>query len=114
MKYRISSSLIKLSLALLVAGFLPFQQAIGQSSAGGGAIQGTVRDEAGAAIAGAKVTITNEATGIAQNLVTNESGYYVTPPLSIGKYVIRVEAHGMKAWEGKAQVETALAASVDV
>ncbi|MBO0859465.1 MAG: carboxypeptidase regulatory-like domain-containing protein, partial [Chloracidobacterium sp.] len=114
MKNRISSSLMGLLLGLLVAGFPPFQQALAQSSAGGGAIQGTVRDEAGAAIAGAKVKITNEATGLAQNLVTNESGYYVTPALSIGVYAIRVEAQGMKSWEGKVQVETARSASVEV
>lgn len=78
-----------------------------QSSAGGGSIQGTVNDEAGAALPGAKVQITNPATGLTQNLVTNDSGFYVTPSLSIGKYKIRIEADNMKAWEGEAQVETA-------
>jgi hypothetical protein len=103
-----------LLLGLLVAAFLPFHHALGQSSSGGGAIQGTVKDEAGAAVAGAKVIIRNEATGFAQNLVTNESGYYVTPTIPIGAYIIRVEAQGMKSWEGKAQVETARSSSVDV
>ncbi|MBO0801283.1 MAG: carboxypeptidase regulatory-like domain-containing protein, partial [Blastocatellia bacterium] len=111
---RISLSLSKLLLGLLVTGFLPFQQAMAQSSSGGGAIQGTIKDETGAAIAGAKVTIKNEATGVTQNLVTNEAGYYITPSISIGEYVIRVEAKGMKSWEGKVRVETARSSSVDV
>src|SRR5882672_8975449 len=114
MKSRISSPLAGLMMALFVSGLVLFQQVVGQSSAGGGAIQGTVKDEAGAAVAGAKVIITNEATGVAQNIVTNESGYYVMPSLPIGKYVIRLEAHGMKSWEGRVQVETARSASVDV
>ncbi|MBO0721802.1 MAG: carboxypeptidase regulatory-like domain-containing protein, partial [Blastocatellia bacterium] len=114
MKNRISSSFSKLFLGLLVIGFLSCQQAMAQSSSGGGAIQGTVRDESGAAIAGAKVTIKNEATGATHNLVSNESGFYITPAISIGEYVIRVEANGMKSWEGKVRVEAALSASVDV
>lgn len=79
---------------------------LGQSSAGGGVIQGSVTDNTGGVIPGAKVIIRNLATGVVTNSVSNSEGFYTTPSLSIGRYRVRVEAAGMKAWEGELQVET--------
>lgn len=84
-----------------------------QSRAGGGTIQGAVKDTTGAVIPDAKVTVTHLETGRVTHHVTNVEGFYSTPPLSIGKYKIRVEAAGMKAWEGELIVETGRAAEVD-
>lgn len=95
-----------LTLTLALFGLFITSPALAQSSAGGGTIQGTVSDQSGGAIPGARVTVTNLATGSVQNLVTNESGFYATPSLTIGKYKVRVEAAGMKTWEGEVQVET--------
>ncbi len=84
-----------------------------QSSAGGGTVQGTVKDATGAVIPGAKIAILHIATGLATNTVTNQDGYYVTPPIHIGMYRIRVEAPGMKAWAGEVNVETGRVAVVE-
>ncbi|MBI1766486.1 MAG: TonB-dependent receptor [Acidobacteria bacterium] len=77
-----------------------------QSAAGGGAIQGNVKDATGGVIPGAHVIITNTATGVVTNTVSNSEGYFTTPSITIGKYKIRVEASGMKAWQGELLVET--------
>jgi hypothetical protein len=101
-------------LLLLLAAvmiFLPLT-ARGQSSAGGGAIQGTVKDATGGVIPGAKVTIKNIATGVVTNSASNSEGFFTTPSLNIGKYRVRVEASGMKAWEGELLVETGRTAEV--
>jgi hypothetical protein len=68
-------------------------------NSGSGTIQGTVKDVTGAVVPGAKVTITHTETGVKSNTVSNNEGFFVFPPVQIGKYKARCEATGMKAWE---------------
>ena len=106
MKLRLRPAVFKsiVSSALLFTFCSPL--AFAQSSAGGGSIQGTVKDSSGAVIPDAKLKILHIDTGRAINTVSNKEGYFATPPTSIGKYKIRVESAGMKAWEGEIQLET--------
>ena len=99
-------SFVARSLFLVATLILACGVASAQSSAGGGTIQGTVKDATGAIIPGAKVRITHPATGSVVNSETNGEGFFVTPSLTIGRYKVRVEAIGMKAWEGELTVET--------
>src|SRR5262249_21046852 len=68
-------------------------------SAGGATVQGTVKESSGAVIPGATLSITHLDTGVKTSTTSNREGYFVTPALPIGKYKIRCEATGMKAWE---------------
>ena len=61
-----------------------------------GTILGTVRDNTGAVIAGATVTVQNEGTSFSQTTRTSTSGDYVFTPLRIGKYSVQVEYQGFK------------------
>jgi hypothetical protein len=61
-----------------------------------GTILGTVRDNTGAVIAHAQVTVRNEDTGVSQTKSTGEGGDYIFTPLRIGKYSIEVENAGFK------------------
>jgi hypothetical protein len=90
---------------LLIFFFL-VMSAFGQSSAGGGVFQGTVKDPTGAVVAGAQITITHLATARRTLTTSNAEGYFATPPLNIGKYKVRVEMPGMKAWETEINLET--------
>jgi len=60
---------------------------------------GIVVDQTGAALVGAKVTITNDATHISNVAVSNESGNFRIPSLSGGVYTIVVTAPGFKVWK---------------
>src|SRR5882672_4719196 len=60
------------------------------------AIQGTVMDSNGGAIAGAKVTATNRATGATRETVTSPEGFYRISDLPPGTYTVSVEAAGFK------------------
>ena len=57
---------------------------------------GTVTDSSGAAVANAKITITETNTGISHTSQTNESGNYVFPDLPPGTYRVIAEQTGFK------------------
>jgi hypothetical protein len=85
----------KLCLCVVSCCFLMFAfTAVGQVQ--NGQFQGTVIDPTGAAIAGAKVTITNTGTNLTVNTTTNPAGLYVAKELPIGTYKITAEAPGFK------------------
>jgi hypothetical protein len=58
----------------------------------GASIQGTVTDKSGAAIAGAQVTATNQATGVSRDTTTGSAGFYRIPGLPPGNYTVTVDA----------------------
>jgi hypothetical protein len=61
------------------------------------AIRGTVTDPSAAAVAGAKVTLTNENTGLTRGMTTNAAGNYGFDDLPVGSYKIEVEFAGFKS-----------------
>jgi hypothetical protein len=61
-----------------------------------GAIVGLVRDESGAVVVAAKVTVTDAARGSQVTVSTNDAGEYVASPLRIGRYTVTVEKQGFK------------------
>jgi hypothetical protein len=61
-----------------------------------GAIVGLVRDQSGAVVSGAKVTVTDADRGTELTLSTNDAGEYVASPLKIGHYTVTVEKKGFK------------------
>src|SRR5213593_4697454 len=61
-------------------------------------ISGSVRDQSGAVLPGAEVTATQTDTGIARSTVTNETGSYVLPNLTIGPYKIEAALPGFRTF----------------
>jgi outer membrane receptor protein involved in Fe transport len=61
-----------------------------------GQFTGVVTDPSGAAIASAKVTVTNTATNFSINTTTNASGTYTVKEIPAGTYRITVEGSGFK------------------
>jgi hypothetical protein len=66
--------------------------AFAQSSKG--TIQGTVRDPNGAAVVGATVEATNDATGDKRTATTNDDGLYTLANLEAGTYTVAVTSTG--------------------
>jgi hypothetical protein len=60
---------------------------------------GIVADQAGLAVPGAKVIVTNEATGVQTRTVSNETGNFLTPSLPAGTYTVEVTAVGFTVWK---------------
>src|ERR1700687_2430581 len=61
-----------------------------------GSIVGTVKDQTGAIVANAKVTVSDVERGIHLETTTNDSGEYVAGPLRVGRYTVTVEHPGFK------------------
>src|SRR6202795_5215233 len=66
-----------------------------------GSILGTITDPSGAAVAGAKVTVTDERKGTSDTTTTNDSGNYSVTHLIPDTYTVRVEGQGFKSLEFK-------------
>ncbi|HMJ83531.1 MAG TPA: TonB-dependent receptor, partial [Vicinamibacterales bacterium] len=61
-----------------------------------GSMTGTVKDQSGAIVPGATVTITHEGQGLTLTSVTREDGTYIFTPIRTGAYRIDVELQGFK------------------
>ncbi len=85
-----------LSLVLFVAAV---SSAAAQSTSINGSIEGIISDESGGVLPGVTVTITNLDTGDTRVVVTNESGLYRAPLLSLGRYKVEAELQGFKKIE---------------
>lgn len=61
-----------------------------------GAISGTITDASAAAVPGAIVTVTNQATTVSKAETTNEAGFYSAESLLPGTYTITVDKAGFQ------------------
>lgn len=77
--------------AVLLVSVLLFAQSDNAS------ISGIVKDQTGASVANAKVTIRNEGTGFERIVSSNESGFYTVTNLPPGYYTVIVEMTGFKS-----------------
>lgn len=105
---------------LLLAGCAALTFGLGvQAQSVTGRISGAVKDSSNAIVPGAHVTVTNEATQLARNAVTDDEGFYVVTNLPPGAYTVTVERSGFKKFlasgnvlvaDGRATVDAVLEA----
>src|SRR5215203_3715070 len=87
-------------LAFLLLPFCFIAVANGQGTTS--RVTGTVQDSAGASVAGAIVTLTNDATGVSFNTQTSESGTYSFDLVQVGTYTVTIEKQGFKKYISQA------------
>src|SRR5947208_806103 len=90
MSSSMNSRLLALFLIVLAFSSLSFAQK------DTGSIVGTVKDQTGALVANAKVTVTDVERGPGLTTTTNDAGEYVASPLRIGRYTVMVQHPGFK------------------
>ena len=66
-----------------------------------GSLRALIADQSGGIVPGATVTLTNAATGVAQDLVSDSEGYVAFSPIQRGNYSLRVELNGFRTREIK-------------
>src|SRR6266446_3197932 len=72
-----------------------------------GAVSGTVRDQSGAVIPNAALVLTNTATNVVVNTVTNGVGFYIFPSVVPGAYTLSAQSAGMQKFEGAFTIRVA-------
>jgi Carboxypeptidase regulatory-like domain/TonB dependent receptor len=90
--------------ALLVAFAVLFAASPLFAQVDAGAILGTVTDQSGGAINGAKVVLTNEGTGASVTFTTGGDGSYKFAPVRIGSYKLDVTFQGFQSVTAKGVV----------
>ena len=85
---------IFLLLILLVFSFPIDTRAQTQTT---GRIAGTVKDQNGAVIVGAEVSVINKATGDERKVTSDQEGYYSVSFLSPGTYRVKIAANGFNS-----------------
>ena len=98
----------------VVLGLVTLLGVPGWSQSSTGSVRGLVVDQTKAVIVDASVVLTNTATNISLQTVTNGVGIYVFPAVVPGAYRLTVEAPGMQKFEGTLKVETQVSSVVDV
>ncbi|MGH9661509.1 MAG: carboxypeptidase regulatory-like domain-containing protein, partial [Bryobacteraceae bacterium] len=106
MKVRSRGILVSCLLALLVVA--------AWSQVPTGTITGTVSDESGAIVPGAKITATFLRTGYVRQTASDSAGLFSLPALLSGDYEVRCEAAGFRVLTRSALVETGRDTLVDL
>jgi hypothetical protein len=71
-----------------------------------GTITGTITDPQGAGVPNARVTITEDATGLSYTVQSTQLGEFVRPLLKAGTYTLTVEVQGFRKAEQKGVIVT--------
>src|SRR5712672_677641 len=61
-------------------------------------ISGTVKDQSGAVLPGVTVRVTQTATGLEREALTNETGSYALPNLPVGPYRLEASLAGFRSF----------------
>jgi Carboxypeptidase regulatory-like domain/TonB dependent receptor len=85
-----------MQLRIVLGLFLAVSLVSAQSEAGGANLNGTVTDPTGAAIADAKVTATNQDTGLVREVETSTEGLYSIVRLPAGLYELSIAKAGFR------------------
>ncbi len=80
------------ALLMLCIGLSMASPVLGQGA--GASIQGTLKDQQGAVLPGATVTLRNEETGVVRTAVTDTEGHYQFLALAPGRYALSAELAG--------------------
>ncbi len=79
-----------------VALALAIAAAPARAQTGAASMTGIITDQSGAAVPGATVTATNQATNVDYTAVSNEAGNYTITSVPVGTYIIKAELASFK------------------
>jgi carboxypeptidase family protein len=85
--------LVYVTAVLLMFSIAGFAQTVAVSQ-----ISGTVRDQSGALLPGVEVRVTQVETGAMRSALTNETGSYTIPNLSVGSYRLEASLQGFSTY----------------
>ena len=93
-----SKALNRTWLILLLLLTLGGAQAFAQFSSG---VQGTSKDQSGAVVAGASVTLTDTRLNVSKTTTTNQDGYFRIDSIAASTYSLHIQIAGFKTYDQK-------------
>lgn len=81
---------------LFLIAFLILNCSRVQAQVANATLTGTVKDASGAVMPGVKVTVTNVATNLDREILTDQTGSYRVPALNPGEYKVEAALQGFK------------------
>src|SRR5258708_8423279 len=104
----------RFSLLALVTLFLVSSSLLlAQTTVSRGSMAGTVADPSGAVVGGAKIVISNTATGQTLDLTSNSAGAFSSGPLEPGNYKVQVSVKGFSSISQVVTVQVGNAATLN-
>lgn len=101
--------------ALVLLSLLLYMPQLSFSQINTGGITGTVKDTTGAVVSGAKITLTNDATGVVTSTTSTSTGTYSLGGVMPGTYTLRGSATGFQEFVDKGlEVHVQQTLTVDV
>src|SRR5213075_769123 len=91
------NSLVRFVLTPIAVAVLMMFAATAFAQTDSGKISGTVKDQNGALVPGANVSIVDERTGTERNAKANDDGYFSVPALKASTYRVIAESTGLTA-----------------
>jgi hypothetical protein len=82
--------------SLVMALLLAMLPVVAHAQTGAASMTGLVTDQTGAAVPGATVTATNQATNVPYTAVSNDAGNYTITSVPIGTYIVKAELSSFK------------------
>ena len=76
-------------------------------------IEGVVKDQSGAVVPGAEVSVTNLDTGVVRTVISNDAGLYTVPLLKEGRYRVTCRGSGFSSQQAEIRVQVAQVARVN-
>ena len=73
-------------------------------------IEGVVKDQSGALVPGAEVTVLNQETGISRTVISNQVGLYAVPLLKEGRYQVSCRLAGFSTQQADVRLQVGQAA----
>jgi hypothetical protein len=101
------------TILILLVFLLASTALIAQSQATTGTLQGFVKDESGAVLPGASITVKQIETGLTRELITDDKGYYHALSLPSGVYDVTASLTGFNSVR-QPNVQLSLGQSLDV
>lgn len=86
----------RISIVLSILLSLGGVRAVAQFSSG---IEGTIHDKSGAAVAGARVSITDTRLGVTKTTTTNQAGYFRIDSIAASTYAVEIQMTGFETWK---------------
>ena len=86
--------LIKYFFISIIVTLTLISSLLGQAESGSAAVEGSVKDSAGAVVQGATVVIKNKDTGLERTVTTNADGKFSSSVLPVGPYTVTARSQG--------------------